>query len=154
VVPGDTDEDLPVVLRDAVARRLPDHMVPTAIVTLPELPLTTSGKLDRRALPAPGYAGGAGPSRPPSGPEEEALCAAFAYVLGIESVGVDDDFFQLGGHSLLAVRLISRIRTTLGAELDIRQLFDTPTVAQLAGQLENQRPARPALRPMTGQTHR
>jgi acyl carrier protein len=124
----------PAGLRSGLAGSLPDYMVPAAIVVLDALPLTLNGKLDGRALPAPEFRS-AGTGRKPRTPQEEILCALFAEVLGLESLSIDDNFFDYGGHSLLATRLTSRIRTTLGVELPVRMLFECPTVLHLSNRL-------------------
>ncbi|WP_243867084.1 non-ribosomal peptide synthetase [Actinophytocola oryzae] len=134
----------PARLREFLAGRLPDHLVPTHLVVLDALPLNTSGKLDRRALPEPDVAID---DREPRTPTERALCELFAEVLDLPRVGPDSGFFALGGHSLLATRLVSRIRGVLGVEVPIRAVFDAPTPARLAGLLDPDRDARPALRP-------
>uniref|UniRef100_UPI000670B5C3 non-ribosomal peptide synthetase n=1 Tax=Kitasatospora sp. MY 5-36 TaxID=1678027 RepID=UPI000670B5C3 len=136
VVPAADRAADPEELQRFAAGRLPRHMLPSAVVVLEDLPMTSHGKLDQRALPAP-VAGAGGGGRAARSAQEEILCAVFAEVLGVPSVGIDDDFFLLGGHSLLAARLIGRIRTALGAEIGIRDVFDAPTVAALAGRLDD-----------------
>jgi nonribosomal peptide synthetase DhbF len=111
--------------------KLPARLVPSDLTVVGELPLTANGKLDRKALPAPGVRR-PGRGAKPRSPQEELLCRLFAEALGIDSVGIDDDFFGLGGHSLLGIRLVDSIRRSLGAELSITSLLEAPTVAQLA----------------------
>jgi acyl carrier protein len=131
-------------LRDWLADRLPSYMVPAAVVVLDAFPLTPNNKIDRAALPAPRLSPD-GTGRRPASPTEEILAAVFAEVLGLPAVGLDDDFFALGGHSLLAARLIGRIRASLGLELPIHALFESPTVAGLIGHLSD-RPRLPLRR--------
>ena len=125
-------------LREHLGRSLPDYMVPAAFVVLERLPLTPNGKLDRKALPVPEVAAQAG-GRGPRTPQEDILCGLFAEVLGVERVGIDDNFFALGGHSLLATRLVSRIRSSMDVEIAIRSLFEAPSVAALAKRIASGR---------------
>jgi aryl carrier-like protein len=139
---GDTDKRLvayltgdsvdPADLRSHLASRLPDYMVPSAFVQLDTLPLTPNGKLDRRALPAPDADSlSHAPYEAPLGPVETALAQIWCELLGLERVSRHDSFFALGGHSLLAVRMIERLRRS-GLSLAVRDLFQTPVLAELA----------------------
>lgn len=133
-------------LRAALARRLPSYMVPAAFVRLESLPLTPSGKIDRRALPAPDDASpGATGRRMPRDPTEAIVARVFAELLRIPAVSIDQDFFMLGGHSLLAAQLVSRVRQAFGIELSFRAVFATPTVAGIARAVRGGGEALPAV---------
>src|SRR6185436_12357296 len=119
-------------------QRLPEPMIPSLWVFLDWLPLKPNGKVDRAMLPPPdiGPAGRATPEDPPRTPVEELLAGIWTDVLGVERVGLHDDFFALGGHSLLATRLVARVSQVLRLDLPLRAVFEQPTVAGLATRLE------------------
>jgi hypothetical protein len=136
VVP-DADQTVDTTaLLDRLRAELPKHMVPSHIVVMQALPLTPSGKLARRQLPAPvvGQRGG-NVDTPPESRTEQALAAIWADLLQVESVGRDDDFFDLGGHSLLTIKLIKRIEAATGKQLSIADVFENPTLRELSCQL-------------------
>ena len=135
--PDELKEGMPMLLsqlRSYLKQKLPDYMIPPSLVLLEALPLMPNGKVDRRALPAPDD------TRPeleerfvaPRTPLEEVVAASWSQVLGIEQVGIHDDFFALGGHSLLTMQVTSRLRTALQVEVPLRTFFEASTVAQLA----------------------
>ncbi|MEU6667429.1 condensation domain-containing protein, partial [Streptomyces sp. NPDC046727] len=125
----------PDTIRRHAAERLPEAQAPTALVVLDALPVTPHHLLDHAALPLP--AGAAAPARRTArNPREAALCRLFAEVLGVDTPGIDDSFFDLGGQSLTSVRLLSRVRKEFGAEIPVRALFEAPTVAQFAQRLD------------------
>ncbi len=141
----------PAALRDAVAEALPHYMVPGAVVLLDRLPLLPNGKVDRRALPEP-EPGADDDSDTVTGPgqrtlQEDLLAGIFADVLHRSTVNTHESFFDLGGHSLLAMRVVSRVRAVLGAEIAVGALFEHPTVAGLARVLDTASRARPPLLP-------
>jgi amino acid adenylation domain-containing protein len=125
-------------LRSFLRDRLPEYMTPSAFVFLEELPLLPSGKVNRRALPAPQEerAGLEMPFVAPRTPVEEELAGIWSEILGVEQAGRSDNFFELGGHSLLAIQVISRVRDAFQVEVPLRRLFETPTLAGLAEHIE------------------
>jgi amino acid adenylation domain-containing protein len=131
----------PADVRESLRARLPEFMVPSAFVTLPSLPLSPSGKVDRKALPRPDFEAGAdrGNFAAPGTPTEIALAEIWCAVLGLKQVGIHDNFFDLGGHSLLAVRITNQINQALHSHLAIPELFQNPTIAKLAAILDQEK---------------
>ncbi|HVR07717.1 MAG TPA: amino acid adenylation domain-containing protein [Thermoanaerobaculia bacterium] len=138
VVADRSDRELVPELRRAARAALPDYMVPGAFVALDALPLTAHGKLDRDALPPPepGSQARHETYAAPRTAFEEGLAQIWADLLGVDRIGTGDDFFDLGGNSLLATQVVSRLRQRFGVEMPVRALFEEPTVAGLAGQVE------------------
>ena len=136
-------------LRRHLQATLPAYMIPSAFVTLNELPRLPNGKVNRKALPAPDRSGLEATYVAPRTPTEEILASIWGRVLNVERVGVHDNFFELGGHSLKATQLVSRVREAFNVELPIRSLFESPTVAGLAAHLESaqQTVAAPSITP-------
>src|SRR5690606_11619554 len=133
---GYIDGDGPdtAAVRAALAERLPDYLVPAVLVALPVLPVTANGKVDRKALPEPDFSSLAGAGEPRTG-TERTLCATVADVLGLDRVGVHDDFFTLGGDSIVSIQLVSRLRAA-GLRVTARQVFELRTAAALAAACE------------------
>jgi amino acid adenylation domain-containing protein len=125
-------------LRDALRQHLPEYMLPAAFVRLDAFPLTPHGKIDRAALPEPTVENTLGNDsvEAPVSPVEERLTNILKTLLGVEQVGVDDNFFQMGGHSLLGAQVIAHVRDAFGVELSLRSLFDHPTVREMSAEIE------------------
>ena len=121
-------------LKAKLRKSLPDYMVPAHFVELEEMPQTPNGKVDRKALPAPGGDSLAKTQEfvAPSSPVEEKLASIWRDLLRLDQIGVDDNFFDAGGHSLTAVRLVARVREAFGVDMTLRTAFDAPTIAELA----------------------
>ena len=127
-------------LRDFLKAHLPRYMIPSVIMVLDNLPLTSNGKIDRRALPIPKWARNEEQSYvAPRNELEKKLATIWSDVLGVEKIGIDDDFFELGGHSLLAMQLMARTTESLQIGLPLRRLFDGPTIAQVAKSIDDVR---------------
>jgi amino acid adenylation domain-containing protein len=141
VVPAQAAALSTAELREFLRQKLPEYMVPSAFVTLEALPLTASGKLNRRALPSPDHsepnrtACSTGPQAAQT-PLEQTLARIWSNLLEVKTINVNDNFFELGGHSLLAVRLFAQIENRLGKRLPLATLFQAPTIAELAAVIE------------------
>jgi acyl carrier protein len=133
-VPANEEVLTPAMLRASLSARLPQYMIPSAFVLLETIPLTANGKIDRAALP-PVSTRSPQLARPFLGPHtetEKGLAAIWVELLGVEDIGIDDDFFDLGGQSLMAIKAVSRIRDVFDVDLSLRNLFERPTVRGLA----------------------
>ncbi|MFY1621555.1 amino acid adenylation domain-containing protein, partial [Micromonospora sp. WMMD736] len=150
VTPADGDRDSVDLdrIKARVAAALPEYMVPAGFVVLDEIPITTHGKIDRPALPVPEISSGT-EFRAPTTESERRLAALFGELLSRDDVGADDSFFELGGHSLLATKLVAAVRSRLGVDLGVREIFELETVARLAEYVDaavaSGAPARPRL---------
>ncbi|MEU0538405.1 amino acid adenylation domain-containing protein [Nocardia sp. NPDC005978] len=149
-VVADTEID-PVRFRAELALSLPGYLVPTAIVQIPELPITARGKVDRNALPAPADTAGAQPARTP---RQQILAGLFAAAIGVDRVGMHDDFFRLGGNSLSAIRLVGSVTETMNTVVTLRDVFEAPTVADLERRLLDRHGDPVAARPRLGELPR
>ncbi|HEX8353241.1 MAG TPA: phosphopantetheine-binding protein, partial [Pyrinomonadaceae bacterium] len=141
-------------VRERLRRRLPDYMVPAAVVALERMPLSPNGKLDRKALPAPEMGSLVRESTSYVEPQtelERTVAECWRELLGVEKVGLNDDFFDLGGHSLLAAQLLSRLRDKTGVEVSLKIFFEASTVAGAAKAVEAVRWAAEALRAGAGE---
>lgn len=136
-VPKTDTPDLMTQVQHFLQERLPDYMVPAAVMVLEAFPMTPSGKLDRKALPVPAWGGGVSAQALPSTLTEQQLADIWQEVLGLEAVGIHDSFFALGGHSLLATQVISRVSHAFGLDVPFHYLFEHPTIAGLAVQVEH-----------------
>ena len=138
IVPRSGGSPDPAQLREFLSTRVPDYMLPSSFTNLPELPLNSSGKLNRCALPAPSIPTGreSVAYRAPGSSLEKRVCAIVGQILNIAEVGLDDNFFLLGGHSLLGTQLVLRVRQQFGVELTLRGLFQAPTPGRLAAEVE------------------
>jgi acyl carrier protein len=149
-------------LQSYLAQKLPEYMMPSALVVLESLPLTANGKVNRRALRA--FYDAINPQLPenyvaPRTPVEQVLMTIFIEVLGLKRVGINDNFFELGGHSLLATQLVSRVRDALRVELPLRSVFEAPTIAQISKIVEslqesNAQSQAPVLVPLSRESRR
>jgi acyl carrier protein len=138
IVPSQKPAPTTSELRSFLKAKLPEYMIPSSIAVLETLPLTPNGKVDRRALPPVNLASvlGMTAAQAPQTEIEQKLAAIWMRLLGLPQVGIHDNFFELGGHSLLATQLMSRIRDVLQVEVPLRSLFEAPTIAGLAKQIE------------------
>ncbi|TCP54489.1 amino acid adenylation domain-containing protein [Tumebacillus sp. BK434] len=138
IVPSAGAEQVEAELRARIGEQLPGYMMPSAFVLLDALPLTPNGKIDRKALPVPDFAANRSERAyiAPSTPTEQQLAALWSQLLGVEAVGVSDNFFELGGHSLLAMQMIAQVQSDFHVALEVRSLFDDPSLGGLARMID------------------